>query len=39
VLWLEKGGRTVESMAVIEKEWGKNVTTRNWNTINKLVVL
>ena len=39
VLWLEKGGRTVESMAVIEKEWGKNVTTRNWNTVNKLVAL
>lgn len=31
------GGRTVDSMTLIEKEFGKKVTTRNWNTINKLL--
>jgi uncharacterized protein (DUF1697 family) len=30
-------GATVESMRIIEKEFGRNVTTRNWNTIVKLV--
>ncbi len=28
--------RTVEVMAIIEKEFGKNVTTRNWNTVVRL---
>lgn len=32
----EKKG-TVDAMAIIEKEFGKNVTTRNWNTVMKLV--
>lgn len=36
-LWVDRGGHTIEAMNVIEKEFGKNVTTRNWNTINKLV--
>lgn len=37
VAWLGKGAQTVEAMAVIEKEWGRTVTTRNWNTVNKLL--
>ncbi|MEW6195571.1 MAG: DUF1697 domain-containing protein [Bacteroidota bacterium] len=28
--------RTVDAMSIIEKEFGKDVTTRNWNTILKL---
>jgi len=30
-------GKTVELMDVIEKEFGKKVTTRNWNTIMRLL--
>jgi len=30
----EKG--TVDLMGAIEKEFGKNVTTRNWNTVEKI---
>lgn len=37
VLVLGKDTRTVEAMAIIEKEFGKNVTTRNWNTLLKSV--
>ncbi len=29
--------RTVEVMAIIEKEFGKEVTTRNWNTVLRVV--
>lgn len=29
--------RTVDAMAVLEKEFGKNITTRNWNTVMKIV--
>jgi uncharacterized protein (DUF1697 family) len=39
VLTLEEGARTVDLMAVLEKEYGKGVTTRNWNTIQKAAVL
>ena len=28
--------RTVDLMGMIEKEWGKKVTTRNWNTVVKM---
>ena len=35
----EQGGRTVDLMAVLEKEYGKSVTTRNWNTIQKAATL
>lgn len=31
-----KDSHTVDAMKVIEKEFGKDVTTRNWNTILKL---
>lgn len=30
------GTRTVDMMKVIETEYGKNLTTRNWNTVVKL---
>lgn len=33
----EKGGRTVDAMAVLGKEFGKKLTTRNWNTIEKIL--
>jgi len=32
-------GRRGESMAFIEKEFGKSVTTRNWNTVIKILAL
>jgi uncharacterized protein (DUF1697 family) len=35
VLTVVEGARTVDLMAVLEKEYGKSVTTRNWNTIQK----
>ncbi len=35
VVDLAKGKGTTEAMAIIEKEFGANVTTRNWNTILK----
>ncbi len=31
--------KTPEAMSVMEKEYGKNVTTRNWNTILKIAKL
>jgi uncharacterized protein (DUF1697 family) len=35
VLTVQEGARTVDLMAVLEKECGKRSTTRNWNTIVK----
>lgn len=35
VLDLDKTG-TVDAMAIIEKAWGKDVTTRAWNTVEKI---
>lgn len=35
VLDVSKTG-TTEVMNVLEKEWGKEVTTRNWNTVEKV---
>jgi uncharacterized protein (DUF1697 family) len=32
-------GRYGESMAWVEKEFGKSVTTRNWNTVVKILAL
>jgi uncharacterized protein (DUF1697 family) len=32
-------GRSAELMAFIEKEFGKSVTTRNWNTVIKILAL
>jgi uncharacterized protein (DUF1697 family) len=39
VLTVSESGRTVDLMAVLEKEYGKSATTRNWNTIQKAVAL
>jgi len=37
VLRLNGEARTVDAMNVLEKEYGKDVTTRNWNTVMKLL--
>lgn len=37
VLTLSPGRRTPELMSILEKEFGKTVTTRNWNTIIKVL--
>lgn len=39
VLDLAKGKGTPDAMGVLEKEFGKNMTTRNWNTVMKLTHL
>jgi len=39
VLTVQEGARTVDLMAVLEKEYGKRSTTRNWNTIVKAAAL
>lgn len=36
-LELKDGKGTVDYMSVIEKEFGKDVTTRNWNTILRIM--
>jgi uncharacterized protein (DUF1697 family) len=36
VVTLSANAGTIEAMELIEKEFGKGVTTRNWNTIKKL---
>jgi uncharacterized protein (DUF1697 family) len=38
VLDLEKTG-TIDGMNILEKEYGKNITTRNYNTIQKIAKL
>jgi uncharacterized protein (DUF1697 family) len=37
VLTLNRGRGTVDVMAILEKEFGRDITTRNWNTILKMV--
>ncbi len=37
VLTVNPKMRSVDSMQILEKEFGKNVTTRNWNTVQKLL--
>jgi hypothetical protein len=37
VVDLEKGLGTPEAMALIEREFGSNITTRNWNTVLKVL--
>lgn len=36
VLTVTPQSGTVKSMGILEKEFGKNITTRNWNTITKI---
>jgi uncharacterized protein (DUF1697 family) len=38
VVDLEKGKGTPEAMALLEKEFGSDLTTRNWNTVSKIVL-
>lgn len=37
VLTLAPNSRTVDLMSILEKEFGRKVTTRNWNTITKIL--
>lgn len=37
VLTLAAGSGTVDLMSMLEKEYGPKVTTRNWNTIEKIL--
>ncbi len=37
LLSLTPGKGTPESMAILEKEFGRGITTRNWNTVCKLI--
>jgi uncharacterized protein (DUF1697 family) len=37
MLTLTPESRTVDLMSVLEKEFGRKVTTRNWNTIEKIL--
>jgi len=37
VLRLNGEARTVDAMNVLEKEYGKDVTTRNWHTVVELL--
>jgi uncharacterized protein (DUF1697 family) len=37
VLTLSPNTGTVDAMSVLEKEFGRKVTTRNWNTVIKLL--
>jgi uncharacterized protein (DUF1697 family) len=37
VLDLSKGKGTTDAMDAMAKELGKNITTRNWNTVKKMV--
>lgn len=39
VLTISPAFKTTEAMNVLEKEFGKKVTTRNWNTVIKLLNL
>jgi uncharacterized protein (DUF1697 family) len=39
VLSLSPNGRTVDLMKLLEKEFGRNITTRNWNTIVRILKL
>jgi uncharacterized protein (DUF1697 family) len=39
VLTLSEKRGTVDAMEILEKEYGKQVTTRNWNTIQKIAAL
>lgn len=37
VVILSANRGTVDAMSILEKEFGRKVTTRNWNTVNKLL--
>ena len=37
VLTLSPDSRTIDLMSIVGKEFGSNITTRNWNTIDKIL--
>lgn len=37
VLTVSEGAGTVDAMKILTKEFGKKITTRNWNTVEKLL--
>jgi uncharacterized protein (DUF1697 family) len=37
VVDLNLGRGTVEAMGILDKEFGKNITTRNWNTVGRIL--
>jgi uncharacterized protein (DUF1697 family) len=37
VATLSPSSRTVDLMSILEKEFGRKITTRNWNTIEKIL--
>lgn len=39
VLYLSNGRGTVDAMSILEKAYGKDITTRNWNTVQKITLL
>lgn len=39
VLQLSDKRNSVDCMNILEKEFGKNITTRNWNTVQKIAAL
>jgi uncharacterized protein (DUF1697 family) len=38
VLTLSKERNTTDIMKILEKEYGKRITTRNWNTVRKIYI-
>ncbi len=38
VLTVADTKNTTDAMKILEKEYGKNLTTRNWNTVEKMVL-
>ena len=38
VLTVTKDHGTIDAMSILEKEFGRQITTRNWNTIEKMLV-
>ena len=39
VLDLSTGTKSTDAMKILESEFGKNITTRNWNTVLKIATL
>ncbi len=39
VLTLNPQSGSIKAMSILEKEFGKNITTRNWNTITKIALM
>lgn len=37
VVTLSPGSRTIDLLGILEKKFGRKVTTRNWNTIQKIL--